>query len=145
MTDQITNNENTQAAYFDMHTTGVAYLNRARVVTPRQGKPFYAVTLAAMHGKSDDMQYTHIDCRVVGSEAKQYFESLKSHIDEEQAVLIGFVVGDIYPDAFIYEKGDKQGKPGASIKGRLLRIKWAKINGANFILPNQETPLANAS
>ena len=31
-------NETTK--YFDLHTTGLGYLNRIRQVTPRDGKPF---------------------------------------------------------------------------------------------------------
>ncbi len=126
MNDVTQHNSNNQAqTYFDIHTEGVAYLNRARVVKPKKGDSFYAITLAALSGETGDLNYTYIDCRVVGSEAKKYFEALKSSIDADNTVLVGFVVGDIYADAFMYEKGEKQGQPGASIKGRLLRIKWA--------------------
>jgi len=30
---------------------------------------------------------------------------------------------------FTYEKGDKKGQPGASLKGRLLFIGWIKVDG----------------
>lgn len=44
-------------------------------------------------------------------------------------MLAGFRIGDIWADAFTYEKGDKKGQPGASLKGRLLFISWIKVDG----------------
>jgi hypothetical protein len=42
---------------------------------------------------------------------------------------VSFRIGDIWTDAFTYEKGDKKGQPGASLKGRLLFIGWIKVDG----------------
>ena len=42
---------------------------------------------------------------------------------------MSFRIGDIWTDCFIYEKGDKKGQPGASLKGRLLFIGWIKVDG----------------
>ncbi|WP_350617546.1 DUF3577 domain-containing protein, partial [Pseudomonas sp. HY7a-MNA-CIBAN-0227] len=42
-----------EAKFFDLHTTGIGYLNRIREVKPRgKGKPFMAVTVAALRGSS---------------------------------------------------------------------------------------------
>ena len=45
--------------YFDLHTTGIGYLNRVREVTPKEGTPFLSVTIAALRGSVDNAQYTH--------------------------------------------------------------------------------------
>ncbi len=59
--------QNTQESkFFDLHTRGIGYLNRIREVTVRKGQPFMAVTVAALRGTSDDVEYTHIDCVVRG-------------------------------------------------------------------------------
>ena len=47
----MSNNESPK--YFDLHTTGIGYLNRIRAVTPQAGNPFLAVTIAALRGSVD--------------------------------------------------------------------------------------------
>ncbi|MEW6677310.1 MAG: DUF3577 domain-containing protein [Pseudomonadota bacterium] len=42
---------------------------------------------------------------------------------------VAFRLGDIYPETFVYQSGPKQGQTGVSIKGRLLKIASAKIDG----------------
>ena len=49
-------NSNENVKYFDLHTTGIGYLNRVREVTPEEGTPFLAVTIAAIHGSVTDVQ-----------------------------------------------------------------------------------------
>lgn len=61
-----------ESKFFDLHTTGIGYLNRIREVKPRgKGKPFMAVANAALRGSSDEVEYSYIDCNVVGSEAEK--------------------------------------------------------------------------
>ena len=43
--------------------------------------------------------------------------------------IIGFRIADNYPEMFTFEKGERKGHPGVAIKGRLLRIKFAKVDG----------------
>jgi hypothetical protein len=50
-------------------------------------------------------------------------------VNAEKKVLLSFRIGDLWIDPFLYEKGEKQGQPGASLKGRLLFIDWIKVNG----------------
>ena len=42
----MSNNESSK--YFDLHTTGIGYLNHVREVTPKEGNPFLSVTIAAL-------------------------------------------------------------------------------------------------
>lgn len=124
-------NQSNEAKFFDLHTTGIGYLNRIREVKPRgKGKPFMAVTVAALRGSMDDAEYSYIDCNVVGAEAEKLIRRSLAAVEAGKKVLVSFRIGDIWTDAFTYEKGDKKGQPGASLKGRLLFIGWIKVDGA---------------
>lgn len=124
-----------QSSFFNLHVEGVGYLNRVRTVTPKKGQEFLACTVSAMRGSTDDIGYTRFDCRVSGSDAKKIVKLLEPDVAAEKTVLIGFKIADIYPELFTFEKGDKKGQAGVSIKGRLLRIKFAKVNGEAVDLP----------
>ena len=125
----MSNNSN---AYFDLHTTGFGYLNRVRKVVPKRGNPFYAVTIACLRG--DDNEKTYIDCKVVCKEAMALFEQHqldKIKFGQGQSTgSLSFVIGDLYLDTFTYPSNhaSKPGQTGAALKGRLLRVKYLKVN-----------------
>ena len=118
--------------YFDLHTTGIGYLNRVREVTPKEGEPFLSITIAALRGSVDNAQYTHFECRVSGKQAQELVRQLKSAVEGKSKVLIGFTLSDLYAEAFTFKNGDKAGETGISLKARLLRIAWAKVDGQLF-------------
>lgn len=119
--------------YFDLHVAGIGYLNRVREVPVKRSQPFFAVDISALHGDSEDVQYTRFDCRVSGANAKTIIEQLMPVInDDKNKVLVGFKLGDLYADTFTYQSGDKAGQTGVSLKVRLLRIDWVKVNGKPF-------------
>ncbi|MCL4745644.1 MAG: DUF3577 domain-containing protein [Burkholderiaceae bacterium] len=124
-----------QSSFFNLHVEGVGYLNRVRTVKPKKGQEFLACTVSAMRGSTDNIGYTRFDCRVSGADAQKIVKRLESDVAAEKTVLIGFKIADIYPELFTFEKGDKKGQPGVSIKGRLLRVKFAKVNGEAVDLP----------
>ena len=124
-----------QSSFFNLHVEGVGYLNRVRTVTPKKGQEFLACTVSAMRGSTDDIGYTRFDCRVSGADAKKIVKLLEPDVTAEKTVLIGFKIADIYPELFTFEKGDKKAQVGVSFQGRLLRIKFAKINGEAVDLP----------
>lgn len=127
------NTTSQETKYFDLHATGIGYLNRVREVPVKRSQPFLAVDISALHGDSEDIQYTRFDCRVSGSDAKTIIEQLMPIInDDNNKVLIGFKLGDLYVDTFTYKSGDKAGQTGVSLKARLLRIDWVKVNGKPF-------------
>ena len=115
--------------YFNLHTVGIGYLNRVREVQVRRGQPFMACDIAALHGATDAVEYTRFDCKVAGGEAERLIRLYMDAVKAEKKVLLSFRIGDLWIDPFLYEKGDKQGQPGASLKGRLLFIDWIKVNG----------------
>jgi hypothetical protein len=85
--------------YFNLHTVGIGYLNRVREV------------------------------QVAGGEAERLIRFYSEAVNAENKVLLAFRIGDLWIDPFLYEKGVKEGQPGASLKGRLLFIDWIKVNG----------------
>ena len=116
--------------YFDLHVTGIGYLGRAREVPVRRGEPFLALEINALHGAADQVEYTRFDCRVSGSEAQHLVRQFMARInDRDTKVLAGFRLGDVYPELFTYRSGERAGETGVSLKARLLRIQWIKVNG----------------
>lgn len=122
-------NQVNQTQYFDLHTRGVGYLNRIREVTVRKGQPFMAVTVAALRGSCDEIEYSYIDCVVRGAEAEKLVRRCQQACDAGKKILVSFTIGDIYPETFMYQSGAKKGETGVSLKGRLLRLGFIKIDG----------------
>jgi len=121
-----------EVKYFDLQTTGIGYLNRVRQVTPEGGEPFWSVTLAALRGSVDNAQYTHFECRVSGKQAQEVVRRLQPAVEAKLKVLIGFTLSDLNPEAFTFKQGDRAGTQGVSIKARLLRLAWVKVDGQPF-------------
>jgi hypothetical protein len=142
MTQSTTQNQTQASSYFNLHTQGIGYLNRVREVTVRRGQPFMACDIAALHGASDDVEYTRFDCKVAGGEAERLIRQHMADVQAERKVLLGFRIGDLWTDAFIYEKGERQGQPGASLKGRLIFIEWIKVDGTLVYKAPARTPVA---
>ena len=126
----MSNNESQK--YFDLHTSGIGYLNRIREVMPKEGTPFLSVTIAALRGSVDNAQYTHFECRVSGHQAQKVMRQVQPALEGKLKVLIGFTLSDLYTDTFIFKSGDKAGETGVSLKARLLRVSWAKVDGQPF-------------
>ncbi|MEJ1296471.1 MAG: STY4534 family ICE replication protein [Candidatus Sedimenticola sp. (ex Thyasira tokunagai)] len=126
----MSNNESQK--YFDLHTTGIGYVNRVREVTPKEGNPFLSVTISALRGSVENVQYTHFECRVSGKQAQEIVRQVKPAVEGKLKVLIGFTLSDLYGETFTFKNGDKAGETGISLKARLLRVPWAKVDGQPF-------------
>ena len=133
-----------QSNFFNLHVEGVGYLNRVRVIKPKNGQEFIACTISAMRGSADDVGYTKFDCRVSGAQAQEVVRMLEEDVAAERRVIVGFRLADIYPELFTFEKGENKGQPGVAIKGRLLRVKFAKVNGVAVDLPESPAPTQGA-
>jgi hypothetical protein len=120
------------AKYFDLYTTGIGYLNRVREVTPKEGTPFWSVTIAALRGSVNDAQYTRFECRVSGRQAQEVVRQLQPAVEGKLKVLVGFTLSDLFAESFTFQNGDKAGETGISLKARLLRVSWAKVDGESF-------------
>ena len=85
-----------EKSYFDLHITGLGYLNRIREVKPKKGDSFLACDIAALNGPSDDVSYVRFDARVSGSEAQHLVRRCIQAVDAEKKVMIGFRLGDLW-------------------------------------------------
>lgn len=124
-----TTHQNSTPGFFDLHITGLGYLNRIREVKPKRGEAFWACDIAALNGPAGDVGYTRFDCRISGREAESLVKRCRQAVYQGRKVLIGFKLGDLWTDTFVYSKGDKAGQTGVSLKARLLFISWIKVNG----------------
>ena len=90
-----------------------------------------ACEINALHGRSDEVEYTRFDCRVSGADAiAQIRRCLDlSTQDADAKILLGFCLGDLYSETFVYKQGERQGQTGVSLKARLIRVDWIKVNG----------------
>jgi hypothetical protein len=114
--------------YFDLITSGLGYLNRSREVSPKKGPVYESVSIAALRGNSDNPSYSYFDCRVVGADAIEFVKTHRDAInDRDTKVLVKFNVGDGEGDSYELTKGEHQGERRHLIKGRLLKITWAKV------------------
>lgn len=127
-----------QSEYFNLHTSGIGYLNRIRWVDVkgrgRRSEPFLACAIAALRGSSDSVEYTYFDLRVSGEEAIKLIDNMQETVNRGAKVVVSFRVGDIYPH--LYERavkvnGQPTGKtePAVLLKGRLLVINSISVDG----------------
>ncbi|MXY15154.1 MAG: DUF3577 domain-containing protein [Proteobacteria bacterium] len=124
---------NDESKYFDLHTTGVGYLQRVQEVEPEDGSPYLSVTIAALRGRSGAMQYTHFECAVIGSKAQATVRELQCAVEGKLKVLIGFTISNLAAETFAYEGGELNGQRAVRLNGRLLRISYAKVDGQPFV------------
>lgn len=136
MTHQATETQ----GFFDLHITGIGYLNRIREVKPKKGETFLACDITALNGSSDAPEYRRFDVRVSGTEAQRLVRRCEQAVAASKKVLISFRLGDLWTDVFTYAKGEKAGQTGVSLKARLLFIGWIKVNG-EMVYRSQPKPI----
>lgn len=146
-----------QNAHFNLHLSGVGYLNRVRWVKTsscggRKAEPFLACSISAMHGSSDEPSYTYLDLRVSGREAIEMVDQLGADVDAKRKVFVSFRVGDIYPHLYERSVRDQSGKPtgeketAAIIKGRLLLLNSITIDGERvYTRESEQEPASGAA
>jgi hypothetical protein len=129
MTVTTSSTSSREKSYFDLHISGLGYLNRIRNVKPKKGETFLACDIAALNGPVEDPERRRFDVRVSGKDAQHLVRRCKAASDADKKVLVGFKLGDLWTDIFTYTKGKKVGEQGVSLKARLLFIGWIKIDG----------------
>jgi len=117
-------------SYFDIHTSGIGYIQRVREVPVKGGRkamPFLACTVAALVGPATNPTRRYFDVRVSGAEAKQLVQPYIGTDDLQRRLLVRFRLGDLWIDPFRRPSGD----PAASIKGRLLKAELLERSALN--------------
>ncbi len=137
--------------FFNLHTSGIGYLNRVRWVETqgrgRKAEPFLACSISALRGSSDAPDYTYFDLRVSGEEAIALIDGLRDEVNDRRKVLVSFKIGDIYPH--LYDRDVRDQKTGRStgqkematlIKGRLILINSISVDGEKvYSRPSDES------
>ena len=122
----------TEKQYFDLHTSGIGYLSRIRVVTPkgqgRKSDPMLCCAINALRGSIDDPQYTYFDLRVTDVEAQRLVNEAKEAVAANEKVIVAFTIGDIYTHSYT-KRVDGADEVRAINKGRLIGISYMKIDG----------------
>jgi Protein of unknown function (DUF3577) len=137
------------ADYFDLHVKGCGYVSRIREVPVgrRGSETFLACAINALHGLCNDPSYSYFDLKVTGTEAAEVIRNLWQAVEEDRKVFVAFRAGDVYADP--YEGKERNRETGeltgrtvlrASIKGRLLQITNAQIDGVVVFRSADEDP-----
>lgn len=142
--------QQSEVSYFDFTCSGIGYLNRIRDVNPRQGKPYVACTINVLVGPSNEVSYREFDMRVVGKQALEAVDIIYNAMqNDKDKVVVSFRAGDARPESYTIRKRDERGNEQPEVryclKGRLLQIMSAKINGQPVELPQIEQHDAPAS
>lgn len=131
-------NTNTSSAstsdFFDLHVSAFGYLNRYRVVG-KGSKQFCAVTVAALRGSKDEVEYTYFDVIIRNKGVCALLANYQDQInDRDVKVLASVTLSDIYAETW--------GEPAkASIKGRLIGLKSLTVNGETvFVRSTEDAP-----
>lgn len=124
--------------YFNLHTSGLGYLNRIREVTPKKGDPFLCCDIAALRGDASKAEHTWFDCRVSGKDAQKLVRRCSDACEQKRRVLIQFRLGDLYAETFVYARGERKGETGVSLKAHLLHIGLIKIDGEEVYRAERE-------
>lgn len=124
--------QTTQKNYFNLHISGLGYLNNIRLVEPKKGTPFYSCDIAALVGESSNPEYRFFNCNIVGKETENLIKRCQDAVSTKKKVLISFVMSDLWYDTFTYQQDGKYHKKdevGVALKGRLIRINMINIDG----------------
>ncbi len=131
-----TTNANAQPKAYNISIKGFGYINRVREVNVERGQPYLALDVALMEGVVREGDYsginkTYLSATVKGAKAKQI---LRDHFttdgvvkSPEVPVTASMNLGGLVPSTFKYERGDRAGETGVSLRTALLKINWLKI------------------
>ncbi len=120
---------NTDNSHFNVITKGIGYINDARVIEPEGAASYLACRLSLLEGHQDAVRYVYVDCIVRGPEAIDLVTQFRSQIcSEKHRVIAAVDLGSLRVKPFLYQKGPKQGQPGAALKASLLKISYLKID-----------------
>lgn len=136
------------SSYFDLHTRGTGFIQRPRQVRAKKGPPYLALDIMALTGEAGSTERVRFDCNVTGVVAERDVRFILERMEGAEPsdptrpergprVQVGFTVADLRTDIFTYQNGPKQGETGVSLKVRLIRLHWLKLNGQRIKLPSE--------
>lgn len=110
----------------------LAIFARSNQQKGKKGDSYWACRIAALVGPADSPEYRFFDMNISGEETVQLIKRCQEAVEAKKKVLVSFVMGDLRYDTFTYSKDSdyhKKGDTGVSLKGRLFRINFIKVDG----------------
>ncbi|MHA7594388.1 STY4534 family ICE replication protein [Pantoea sp. XAF26B01_ASV70] len=111
--------------YFNLNVSGIGYLSTIRRVQGANGE-FTCAVVNALTGPTDNASYTRFDVTVAGVEATRLINRCHKAVDEEEKILIGFVLSGLKADVFTLQSGEHAGESRPSLKARLIKVDFIK-------------------
>ncbi|MGX9376646.1 STY4534 family ICE replication protein [Pantoea ananatis] len=116
---------NKQKEYFNLNVSGIGYLSSIRRLQGSNGE-FTCAVINALTGPTDNASYTRFDITVAGKEQTSLINRCQKAVDEEEKVLIGFVLSGLKADVFTLQSGEHAGESRPSLKARLIKVEFIK-------------------
>ena len=131
--------QNQSQNYFNFTAEGAAYINEVKWVQPRNGNAYIAIRASILEGL-DGKNKISCDLTIRGQQADevlQMFEDAwpQGYGSRSPKWFAGIRIGSLDSKSFF--RGN--GQPGSTLSGRLLAIKWLKIDGQNMEIPEWRT------
>ncbi|MEH5573198.1 STY4534 family ICE replication protein [Raoultella ornithinolytica] len=111
--------------YFNLNVNGIGYLSSIRRVQSGNGE-FTCAVINALTGPTDNASYQRFDVTVAGAENTKLINRCQKAVDEEEKVLIGFVLSGLKAEVFTLQSGEHAGESRPSLKARLIKVEFIK-------------------
>ena len=111
--------------FFNLNVSGIGYLSSIRRVQGPNGE-FTCAVINALTGPTDNASYTRFDVTVAGPDATKLINRCQKAVDEEEKVLLGFVLSGLKADVFTLQSGEHAGESRPSLKARLIKVEFIK-------------------
>lgn len=126
---------NTHNNYYDLTVDCIGYINEVKVVKPKKGDAFTAIKATLIEGKDGENKIS-IDLILRGSQAAEVLKSQRSkwpqnYVHNGHTWFAGLRIGSLGVKPFT----KRDGSLGAVLSGRLLAIKWLKIDKESIQVP----------
>lgn len=133
-----------QANYFDFTAEAACYLNEIKWVQPRNGNAYIAIRASILEGL-DGKNKIACDLTIRGQQADEVLQMFadvwpQGYGSRSPKWFAGIRIGSLNSKSFF--RGN--GQPGSTLSGRLLAIKWLKIDGEEMEIPEWRTESADA-
>lgn len=131
-----------QANYFDFTAEAACYLNEIKWVQPRNGNAYIAIRASILEGL-DGKNKIACDLTIRGQQADEVLQMFadvwpQGYGSRSPKWFAGIRIGSLNSKSFF--RGN--GQPGSTLSGRLLAIKWLKIDGEDMDIPEWHTESA---
>ncbi|WP_187650902.1 STY4534 family ICE replication protein [Xenorhabdus indica] len=130
-------NSKNENKYFNLHINGIGYLSNIRSLNGPNGR-FLAVVINALSGPTDNPAYVRFDATVAGENTIKLINRCQRAVDEDQKVLVGFVLSNLSTEIFTLNSGEHAGEQRASLRARLINIDWIKV-GKEMVYKAEKT------